>query len=861
MGTAASQLKARAWVLAAAVAASGFSPARALEVNELAGWWIAVDDALPKFWKQGAIAPMEEVVQVTPEGVVSDRVMNLRGRGPHCSDGRDCNDLPAMATARLRLSGNQLEFSHVVASDARLDSIAGNLLIRQEALTATPEWTVTVESPERISLRAAGGAKIRRLVRIDADRLRKLHAGMLFSTWPAEDHWRCFLSHATAGEAPFAPLQPARSYRRPEFLERYLKLASYLAAVRAAVDGPAADPADTLAPPLENIAQPLSPQDRERLAAVLTYADQHARAVIAFNEASRQAAAAKSKAAAAARDAADREAAAKSAAAAASAATSKAAADATDQGRMQTVATSFAKTAKDAAAAAAEAETVIALKENNGKATAAASEALRRLARIQLQKSRAARNFAADQQEHYDATVRGVTGQRQLAEQAKLKLAEQQKNAATAAAAAGEQQQKADAARSAAESLKRKHDAARLAALAQQQKSATFTAAAQGFAEAVTVARKALDDATAMMGRRSAADTQTAPVADATKELAQTVASLREIVNTATSSRDKAAADAQAASAEAARLTRAAQEVETQAAQSLEAANAAQAVADQGKAAANAAAQEALRLAAALRDAEVRAEETADSTKPAEAARDASEAAAAAEEAPASQLITAADKMAHRAREAVSSAQAAEAMHKQAIVVAGDTEREAARLAELAENAAKASSAAQAAAKAATAKAEEAAARLEAASQISEQAAAESKAAADALAAASEALRAAAASQPKGDGLVAIADAEIVALAQVVGDSDDGMRLFCRGRYAPKPAAAPPARPSAAPVAAKPQAPAPAAHPPAPTSPVATVQSNGSAAAAAAPPAPRPAAPAPQQRKVPLPAHRPKQQR
>ena len=162
MARAISRLKACAGIVAAAAVLSApcsLTPARALEVAELAGWWIAIDDGLPKFWKQGAIAAIEEVVQIGTDGTVSDRVMNLRARGPHCSDGRDCSDLPALASARLRLSGNQLEFFNVVASKARLDSIAGNLLIRQEALTATSEWTVTVEG-ERITLRVADGASL-----------------------------------------------------------------------------------------------------------------------------------------------------------------------------------------------------------------------------------------------------------------------------------------------------------------------------------------------------------------------------------------------------------------------------------------------------------------------------------------------------------------------------------------------------------------------------------------------------------------------------------------------------------------------------------------------------------------------------
>jgi len=66
-----------AWI--AIVAALGMGalvpqPAHALEAQELTGWWIAIDETLPKLWKQGAVAPMEEVVQIEADGAVTDRV-------------------------------------------------------------------------------------------------------------------------------------------------------------------------------------------------------------------------------------------------------------------------------------------------------------------------------------------------------------------------------------------------------------------------------------------------------------------------------------------------------------------------------------------------------------------------------------------------------------------------------------------------------------------------------------------------------------------------------------------------------------------------------------------------------------------
>src|SRR5690349_4402850 len=76
--------------------------AHALEAPELTGWWIAIDDTLPKLWKQGAIAPMEEVVQIEADGTVTDRVMNFWAGGAQaCLENKVCSDFPALAVAKL----------------------------------------------------------------------------------------------------------------------------------------------------------------------------------------------------------------------------------------------------------------------------------------------------------------------------------------------------------------------------------------------------------------------------------------------------------------------------------------------------------------------------------------------------------------------------------------------------------------------------------------------------------------------------------------------------------------------------------------------------------------------------------------
>src|SRR5262245_41360826 len=299
-----------------ALAATTLAPAKALETSDLVGWWIALDDTLPKLWKQGAIKAQDEIVQINADGTVSNRVMNFWAGGAQaCLEGKVCSDLPALSTANIAVNSNRVSFSNVAPTAVRADSVAGNLLIRQEAVTAIGEWTATLDG-QRLTLRATGQPKVRTLVRIDPDRLRRLHAGMRASNWSAEDHWRCFLGNATAGDGAFAALRAGRSARAPEFLERYLKLASYMATLRSLVALPgegideatraalAATPPEELMPmSFDGLSRTPSAEERQRYTSVLAYIDQHTKATTALNAATATATAARSRAAGAAREA------------------------------------------------------------------------------------------------------------------------------------------------------------------------------------------------------------------------------------------------------------------------------------------------------------------------------------------------------------------------------------------------------------------------------------------------------------------------------------------------------------------------------------------------------------------------------
>src|SRR5438874_2533003 len=132
---------------AIAMAASHPAPsAQAVELRDVSGWWIAIDETFPKHWKSGAIAPMEEVLQINPDGRVSDRVMNFwAGSNRACLENKVCSDLPQIATARIKVNANRLSFITVVATTAHLDTPSGETLVRQEAVTTAANWTVTLD--------------------------------------------------------------------------------------------------------------------------------------------------------------------------------------------------------------------------------------------------------------------------------------------------------------------------------------------------------------------------------------------------------------------------------------------------------------------------------------------------------------------------------------------------------------------------------------------------------------------------------------------------------------------------------------------------------------------------------------------
>lgn len=222
------------------------SAAYAVDARALTGWWIAIDDTFPKLWEAG-VAPVEEVLVINADGRFEDRVMNfLPGTAQVCAQRRVCADLVLLAYGRLRIAGETLVIGERGAPPNRLDTIKTDPLIRRAAMSSVTSWAITADQSQ-ITLRSNGGMT-RTFAKIEPRRLQRLRAGMRAAGLPPEKHWRCFLGNATAQQSAFAPLReqsgntakpgifgfaaanPAErsSPPSPEWLDRYLRAASYL---------------------------------------------------------------------------------------------------------------------------------------------------------------------------------------------------------------------------------------------------------------------------------------------------------------------------------------------------------------------------------------------------------------------------------------------------------------------------------------------------------------------------------------------------------------------------------------------------------------------------------------------------------
>lgn len=242
----------RAAVLLAALLI-GPTSAWAVDARALTGWWIAIDDTFPKLWDAG-VSPVEEVLVINADGRFEDRIMNfLPGTAQVCAQQRICADLVLLAYGRLRIAGDTLSIGERGAPPNRLDSQKTDPLIRRAAMSSVSSWSISADQG-LLTLRA--GTVTRSFAKIEPRRLQRLRAGMRAAGLPPKKHWRCFLGNAMAQQPAFASLRseqtgsipqvggifnfagnrpaPVKSSPpSPDWLERYLRAASYLMALDA----------------------------------------------------------------------------------------------------------------------------------------------------------------------------------------------------------------------------------------------------------------------------------------------------------------------------------------------------------------------------------------------------------------------------------------------------------------------------------------------------------------------------------------------------------------------------------------------------------------------------------------------------
>ena len=119
--------------------------------------------------------------------------------------------------------------------------------------------------------------------------MRRLRAGLLTASLPADKHWRCFLANATATDVAFAPLRKGK-HAAPAFLGDYLRIASYRASLAAMGALPTTDDPDAdrrkfaglsfeimMAEQFKDIDMPRTAADARRYRAQVVFIDQRAR--------------------------------------------------------------------------------------------------------------------------------------------------------------------------------------------------------------------------------------------------------------------------------------------------------------------------------------------------------------------------------------------------------------------------------------------------------------------------------------------------------------------------------------------------------------------------------------------------------
>lgn len=252
--------------VALAVSLALSAPAAADAAEDLAGWWIGIDQLFPAFWAMGYITPTEELLVVDADGAVENRLMLFYGAiTDACHEHGGCSDVPLAATARLEISGDRIAFLDTVRTDDRVQFShpEHDAAFRDLLLTGTPEWGYALESDgDLLELRRRGDPILRRFARIDPHDLGRLRYAFLELAQSASDHWRCFFGNAMAGDPAFADLEGDPTAMPADF-EAFVNAAAYMGALMQALVLPvSAGPEledDAALPPVELLLMPALP--------------------------------------------------------------------------------------------------------------------------------------------------------------------------------------------------------------------------------------------------------------------------------------------------------------------------------------------------------------------------------------------------------------------------------------------------------------------------------------------------------------------------------------------------------------------------------------------------------------------------
>jgi hypothetical protein len=263
--------------------------------RNLAGWWISIDDTFKALWENGTIVPVEELLIIDDQGRFENRVMGFWPVDHEaCRQGYACSDAPLVATGRFvvgasaRSASLALSIEEHRATATRLVSPRDDAAIRSAVVSSRQQWRIARIDPTQsfLSIYRDSLSYRRTFVRVDADRLRRLRAGLMAAEVSAARHWRCWLAAAT--NSVFSVLALPQELRFADPLsppvDAFVRIASYLqtAAVRAARPLPDdADPEarkraataveETMVESFDGLHLPKTVQERRASAAIARY--------------------------------------------------------------------------------------------------------------------------------------------------------------------------------------------------------------------------------------------------------------------------------------------------------------------------------------------------------------------------------------------------------------------------------------------------------------------------------------------------------------------------------------------------------------------------------------------------------------